>query len=109
MRKLSAKQIKPKQTHARATITAILILSLASCTTTRIDNPAPRVTPPDPYDENGDLVIKYIPQGETFTAENTDGVFFPYWYYEKIFDYIVDTQAAQKIYNKNDYRTEAKK
>ena len=21
----------------------------------------------------------------------------PYWYYEKIFDYIVDTQAAQKM------------
>ena len=21
----------------------------------------------------------------------------PYWYYEKIFDYIVDTQAAQEI------------
>ena len=42
------------------------------------------------------MVIKYIDEGETVTAQE-DGVFLPYWYFEKIFDYIVDTQAAQEI------------
>ena len=41
-------------------------------------------------------MIEYVFEGETVTAQD-DGVFLPYWYYEKIFDYIVDTQAAQKI------------
>ena len=26
-----------------------------------------------------------------------DSVIMPYWYWEKVFDYIVDTQAAQEI------------
>ena len=42
------------------------------------------------------MVIKYIDEGETVTAQE-DGVLMPYWYFEKIFDYIVDTQAAQEI------------
>jgi hypothetical protein len=89
------RQTKQRQRHALATISAILILWLISCTTSRI-NSAPKVTPPDPYNENGELVIKYIPAGETFTADG-DGVYLPYWYWEKIFDYIIDTQAAQDI------------
>ena len=52
--------------------------------------------PPDPYNAAGDLVINYINEGETVTAQE-DSVLLPYWYFEKIFDYIVDTQAAQKI------------
>lgn len=35
--------------------------------------------------------MKIIDKGETVTAQE-DGVFLPYWYWEKIFDYIVDTQ-----------------
>lgn len=59
-------------------------------------------------------MIVYVSEGETVTAQE-DGVFLPYWYWEKIFDYIVDTQAAQEIQQetkksqKNDYKTEAKK
>ncbi|MCQ2273057.1 MAG: hypothetical protein MJZ72_09795 [Bacteroidales bacterium] len=94
--KLRQRQTKQKQTLARATMSTILILWLISCTTSRINSPAPKVTPPDPYNEAGELIIKYIPIGAQFTADE-DGVFFPYWYFEKIFDYIVDTQAAQDI------------
>ena len=56
----------------------------------------PIILPPDPYNAAGENVIKIIFEGETVTAQE-DGVFLPYWYFEKIFDYIVDTQAAQEI------------
>ena len=94
--KLSATQTQRKQTHARATIALTLSIWLTSCATTRTNNPVPRILPPDPYNAAGELVIKYIDEGETVTAQE-DGVLMPYWYYEKIFDYIVDTQAAQEI------------
>ena len=42
------------------------------------------------------MILKYVKAGETVTAQE-DGVFLPYWYWEKVFDYIVDTQAAQEI------------
>jgi hypothetical protein len=42
------------------------------------------------------MVIKYVKAGEPVTAQD-DSVIMPYWYWEKIFDYIVDTQAAQII------------
>ena len=74
----------------------ICILWLTSCATTRTNNPVPIILPPDPYNAAGEMVIKYIDEGETVTAQE-DGVLMPYWYYEKIFDYIVDTQAAQEI------------
>ena len=94
--KLSAKQTKRKQTHARATIALILSIWLTSCATTRTNNPVPIILPPDPYNAAGESVIKIIFEGETVTAQE-DGVLMPYWYFEKIFDYIVDTQAAQEI------------
>ena len=74
----------------------MLSIWLTSCATTRTNNPVPIILPPDPYNAAGELVIKYIDEGETVTAQE-DGVFLPYWYFEKIFDYIVDTQAAQEI------------
>ena len=78
-------------------MSAILILWLISCTNTpKNETPKTSITPPDPYTADGELVIKYIPGGETFTADG-DAVLLPYWYWEKIFDYIVDTQAAQDI------------
>ena len=71
-------------------MSAILILWLTSCTTTQTkNNTAPKITPPDPYTADGELVWKY--------DKETDSVIVPYWYWEKIFDYIVDTQAAQDI------------
>jgi hypothetical protein len=74
----------------------ILSIWAISCTSSRVNSTAPKVTPPDPYTADGKLVIKYIFEGETFTADG-DGVYMPYWYWEKMFDYIVDTQAALKI------------
>ena len=75
-----------------------MILWLTSCTTTRQKNNVPRILPPDPYTADGTLVIQYVPDGETITADG-DSVLLPYWYFEKLFDYIVDTQAAQDIAN----------
>lgn len=49
----------------------------------------PKIYPPDPYDETGAVIWEY-------DAEK-DAVIIPYWYWEKIFDYIADTQAAQEI------------
>ena len=94
--KLSAMQTKLKQMHARATIALTLSIWLTSCTTAPKNNPAPKILPPDPYNAAGENVIKIIFEGETVTAQE-DGVLLPYWYFEKIFDYIVDTQAAQEI------------
>nr|DAF85292.1 MAG TPA: hypothetical protein [Siphoviridae sp. ct8aS59] len=37
-----------------------------------------------------------IKDGETFTATE-DGLFLPFWYWQKVYDYIVNTQAAQEI------------
>ena len=78
------------------TIALILSVWLTSCTTTRINNPAPKILPPDPYNAAGENVIKIIFEGATVTAQE-DSVIMPYWYWEKVFDYIVDTQAAQEI------------
>lgn len=66
-------------------------LWLTSCTTTRTaeSNPAPLYYPPDPYTADGALVWTY--------DEATDTVIMPWWYWQRVYDYIVDTQAAQKI------------
>ena len=68
---------------------AIFTLWLTNCTSTRTPGSSPKYYPPDPYDETGALVWEY-------DAER-DAVIVPYWYWEKVFDYIVNTQAGQKI------------
>lgn len=79
-------------------MSAILIIWLTSCTSSPKNNTVPKITPPDPYNADGELVIKYVPDGATVTADG-DAVLLPYWYWEKVFDYIVDTQAAQEVAN----------
>ena len=76
----------------------ILSIWAISCTSSPKNKTAPKITPPDPYTADGELVIKYVPDGATVTADG-DAVLLPYWYFEKLFDYIVDTQAAQDIAN----------
>ena len=74
-------------------------LWLASCTTSPKNDtpaPAPRVAVPDPYDADGRLVLEPIRSGETYTAAE-DCVVMPFWYWRKLFDYIIDSQAAQDI------------
>ena len=74
------------------------ILWLASCTTTPANNAptVPRATAPDPYDAEGNLVIKPLHKNDVFLVPE-DGVYLPFWYWRKVFNYIVDTQAAQDI------------
>lgn len=73
---------------------------LASCTSTPASKtPAPRITPPDPYDADGELVIKALHAGDVYLVPE-DGVYLPFWYWRKVFNYIVDTQAAQDIAEK---------
>lgn len=94
----SPKQSKSRLTQTLATILMICTLWLTSCITTRTaeSKPAPQYYPPDPYDKNGVLVWAEIKDGETFTATE-DGLFLPFWWWKKVYDYIVNTQAAQKI------------
>ena len=70
---------------------AICILWLTNCTSTRTpgSSTTPKYYPPDPYDETGALIWEY-------DAER-DAVIVPYWFWEKVFDYIANTQAGQKI------------
>lgn len=68
----------------------ICTLWQSSCTTTRTEaSPAPLCRPPDPYTADGSLVWTY--------NEETDTVTMPFWYWQKLYNYIVDTQAAQRI------------
>lgn len=52
------------------------------------------IYPPDAYDANGVSVLVLMPAGEPYTPA-VDGIYVPYWYFEKLFDYIVDTQEMQ--------------
>lgn len=85
-----SRQAKTKAKFARATILTICTLWLTSCITTpKTDNSArAKFYPPDPYNADGSLVWEY--------DADRDAVIVPYWYWEKIFDYIADTQAEQK-------------
>lgn len=95
---LSQKQKRLKTTLTRAIILLIFILWPTSCTTTRTaeNNPAPKYYPPDPYTADGVLVWEEIKDGQTFTASE-DGIFLPWWYWQQVYNYIVNTQAAQEI------------
>ena len=97
-RKNSRTRTTSRRKSAPAIILTTLLIWLGSCTSTPTasSDALPRILPPDPYDENGEIVMQLVFEGEPFTPE-TEGVFLPYWYWEKIFDYIVDTQAAQDI------------
>ena len=79
---------KKSMKYALATIAMILTLWLTSCTSTQKNKPLPRYTPPDPYDAEGNLIWQYDPEKESVTV--------PYWYWEMIIDYFIDTQEALK-------------
>jgi hypothetical protein len=40
-----------------------------------------------------------IKDGETFTATE-DGIYLPWWYWQKVYNYIVNTQEAQNAKQK---------
>ena len=70
-----------------------LIIWATSCTSSPKNN-AVKIKAPDPVDADGVLVIKTLHSGDVFLAPE-DGVYLPAWYWRKVFNYIVDTQAAQ--------------
>lgn len=74
----------------------MLLLWVTSCTSTPQKKTVAKITPPDPFNADGEMVIKAVPAGIEFTPD-TDGVFMPFWYFNKLFNYIVDTQAMQEI------------
>nr|DAL40808.1 MAG TPA_asm: foot protein [Caudoviricetes sp.] len=88
----SPKRRKSRMTLILAIILTICTLWLTSCTTTRTaeSKPAPQYYPPDPYTADGSLVWTY--------DKETDTVTMPWWYWKKVYDYIVNTQASQEIH-----------
>lgn len=94
----SPKQKRLKTMLTRAIILTICILWPTSCTTTRTteNKAAPKYYPPDPYTADGVLVWEEIKDGQTFTASE-DGIFLPWWYWQQVYNYIVNTQSAQEI------------
>ncbi|WP_147613014.1 hypothetical protein [Treponema pectinovorum] len=66
------------------------LLWLVNCKTTQVNcEGVPLYYPPSPYTKDGKLVIEY-------NKEN-DSVTMPFWYWKKVYDYIVDTQAVQEM------------
>ena len=94
----SPKQKKSNRKLTLAIILTICTLWLTSCTTTRtVENKAaPKYYPPDPYTADGVLVWEEIKDGQIFTASE-DGIFLPWWYWQQVYNYIVNTQSAQEI------------
>ena len=83
-------QTRKKRNCKAATVALILTLLSASCTSTRKRiGDVPYVTVPDPIQKDGTSAV-------ILDAE-TDSVSMPMWYWRKIVNYIIDTQAALKI------------
>lgn len=71
------------------------VLPLTSCITCHKKNETPKLywTPvPDPI-YNGDNVVVYLP--------DTDEVKMPYWYWNKLTEYIIDTEANKELLDVN--------
>lgn len=84
---LGSKRQKTSQKFVQVIIVLTLTLCLVSCvcTQTAKTQPIPKIEPPLPVDEQGKTVWQYDPE--------TDSVILPFWYWQKVFDYIADTQA----------------
>ena len=52
---------------------------------------APKITPPDPYTADGELVLQFVPDGSTITADG-NSVLMPYQAAQDI----ADTKAQKK-------------
>jgi len=93
MRSTWQRQTKLKKTLTAAILTTTLIIWATSCTSSP-KNKNVIIKAPDPVDADGVLVIKTLHAGDVYLVPE-DGVYLPAWYWRKVFDYIVDTQAAQ--------------
>ena len=70
-----------------------LIIWPTACTSSPKNNDV-KIKAPDPYTADGELVIITLHKNDVFLTPE-DGVYLPAWYWRKVFNYIVDTQAAQ--------------
>lgn len=70
-----------------------LIIWATSCTSSP-KNSSVKNKAPDPVDADGNLVIVTLHKNDVYLVPE-DGVYLPAWYWRKVFDYIVDTQAQQ--------------
>nr|DAJ26249.1 MAG TPA: hypothetical protein [Caudoviricetes sp.] len=88
--KASQMQTRKKRNCKAAIIALILTPALTCCTSTRKrSGDVPYVKVPDPIQKDGTSAV-------ILDAE-TDRVSMPMWYWRKIVNYIIDTQAALKI------------
>jgi hypothetical protein len=71
----------------------ILSIWATSCTSSPKKNNV-IIKAPDPIDADGHLVTITLHKDDVFLVPE-DGVYLPAWYWRKVFNYIVDTQAAQ--------------
>ena len=63
---------------------------LTSCVTNHIDAPELRhLEKPAPYDAEGNMVLK---------AVGDDTVQMPMWYWRQVYNYIIDADTNQKLY-----------
>ena len=72
----------------------MILIIWATCCTSSPKNNAVTNKAPDPVDADGNLVIVTLHKNDVYLAPE-DGVYLPAWYWRKVFNYIVDTQAAQ--------------
>ena len=79
----------------------ICTLWLNSCATTTKNKPVPYVIPPTLDDADGELAVDLIYRGTTYKAD-CDGLFIPWWLWQNIYSYIVDSQAALDIAHENE-------
>gem|GEM_PF-1858048 len=88
--KASRMQTRKKRNCKAAIIALILTSALTCCTSTqKRSGDVPYVVVPDPIQKDGISAV-------IFDAE-TETVSMPLWYWRKIVNYIIDTQAALKI------------
>lgn len=84
---------KKKTKYVLATVILISAIPLTCCASTRkAENPAGKPVQiqtafPSPYDENGNAVVSL----------DGDTVSMPLWYWLKITDYVIDTEANKEL------------
>ena len=93
MRSTWQRLTKQKRTLIAAILTTTLIIWATSCTSSPKKNNTV-IKAPDPVDADGNLVIVTLHKNDVYLTPE-DGVYLPAWYWRKVFNYIVDTQAAQ--------------
>ena len=87
MRERKSRHKRQSRKHIAATVLLIATIWLESCTTSHIEpTTRPHFTPPDPI-VDGEVVWTYDPEAHVYIV--------PEWYFNLLFDYIVDVSATE--------------